>query len=143
MLSKCGNVNIWKRVQGANGKLQAFGYCDFADPESAMRAMRILHDFELADKKLVVKADAKTQEKLDDYVRLKPTGIRTDDKQNPVTKKEDEEIRNQIVALLSEHEIELNQDPDPNKSESISICYESFTQLPVYFRRQKERAKRC
>lgn len=113
ILSKCGNVNIWKRVQGANGKLQAFGFCDYGDPESAMRAIRILHDFEIADKKLVVKADAKAKEKLDEYVKQKKCGGVTDG----AKEKEDEELKNQITSLLREHEIELNRDPDPAKSE--------------------------
>lgn len=125
ILSKCGNVNIWKRVQGANGKLQAFGFCDYSDPESAMKAIRILHDFEIADKKLVVKADAKAKEKLDDYVKLKNPGARSDDPIDEKTKKDDEEIRNQIINLLREHEIELNRDPDPNKSECLSLSPEA------------------
>lgn len=122
ILSKCGNVNIWKRVQGANGKLQAFGFCDFVDPESAMRTIRILHDFEIADKKLVVKADAKAKEKLDDYVRLKNKG-RSDDAIDEATKKDDEEIMNQIIHLLQEHEIELNRDPDPSKSKFFWVAF--------------------
>ena len=117
MLSKCGNVNIWKRVQGANGKLQAFGFCDYADPESAMRAIRVLHDFEIADKKLVVKADAKAKEKLDDYVKLKNGSSSSEESADEATKKEDEEIKNQIISLLREHEIELNRDPDSSKGE--------------------------
>ncbi|KAF8778396.1 RNA-binding protein 25 like protein [Argiope bruennichi] len=53
ILQRCGIVLNWKRVQGANGKLQAFGFCEYGDPESALRAMRILHDYELGDRKLV------------------------------------------------------------------------------------------
>ena len=44
----------WKRVQGATGKLQAFGFCEYSDPEASLRAIRLLHDLELGDKKLVV-----------------------------------------------------------------------------------------
>ena len=39
---KCGTVNNWKRVQGASGKLQAFGFCEFKEPDSALRALRLL-----------------------------------------------------------------------------------------------------
>lgn len=112
---KCGVVNKWNRVQGANGKLQAFGFCDFGDPESAMRAIRILHEYEIADKKLVVKADDKTKEKLNEYVRGKNPQASIDDPIDDGTKKTDDEVRTQIIALLKEHEIELNRDPDPNK----------------------------
>ena len=51
---RCGNMMSWKRVQGATGKLQAFGFCEYADPEASLRAIRLLHDLELGDKKLVV-----------------------------------------------------------------------------------------
>jgi len=67
LLQRCGTVSNWKRVQGASGKLQAFGFCEYADPESALRAIRILHDWEIADKKLVVKVDPKAKTQLDEY----------------------------------------------------------------------------
>ncbi|KAL1442744.1 hypothetical protein MTO96_030649 [Rhipicephalus appendiculatus] len=54
ILQRCGTVVSWKRVQGANGWLQGFGFCEYGDPESAMRAIRILHEWEIGDKKLVV-----------------------------------------------------------------------------------------
>ncbi|XP_075555498.1 RNA-binding protein 25-like isoform X2 [Dermacentor variabilis] len=73
ILQRCGTVVSWKRVQGANGWLQGFGFCEYGDPESAMRAIRILHDWEIGDKKLVVKVDAKTKEKLDEYKASKRT----------------------------------------------------------------------
>lgn len=61
MLHSCGQLIAWKRVQGASGKLQAFGFCEFSNPDSGLRAIRLLHDFQLGDKKLVVKVDAKTK----------------------------------------------------------------------------------
>ena len=68
----------WKRVQGADGKLQgrglvqtstthvrcfkfinnffylAFGFCEYVDPETGLRAIRLLHDLSFGDKNLVV-----------------------------------------------------------------------------------------
>ena len=44
----------WKRVQGADGKLQAFGFCEFEIPEATLRCMRLLNDWPIAEKKLVV-----------------------------------------------------------------------------------------
>ena len=52
---ECGPVATWKRIQGSNGKFQAFGFCEFDNPYGTMRALRVLHDFPLGDKKLVVK----------------------------------------------------------------------------------------
>uniref|UniRef100_A0A224Z860 RNA-binding protein 25 n=1 Tax=Rhipicephalus zambeziensis TaxID=60191 RepID=A0A224Z860_9ACAR len=83
ILQRCGTVVSWKRVQGANGWLQGFGFCEYGDPESAMRAIRILHDWEIGDKKLVVKVDAKTKEKLDEYKASKRTTTGQQQQQQP------------------------------------------------------------
>lgn len=66
----CGKVVAWKRMAGVSGKLQVFhlnihvralvslqgfGFCDFEEPEDTLRALRVLNDFQLGDKKLIVK----------------------------------------------------------------------------------------
>ena len=48
-----------------------FGFCEYGDPESTLRALRILHDFKLGDKNLVVKVDSKTRTDLLKYVLKK------------------------------------------------------------------------
>nr|CAD7427223.1 unnamed protein product [Timema monikensis] len=60
ILSACGHVVSWKRVQ-------AFGFCEFGSPDSGLRAIRLLHDMQVGDKQLVVKVDAKTKTVLDEY----------------------------------------------------------------------------
>ncbi|XP_065345982.1 RNA-binding protein 25 [Cloeon dipterum] len=67
ILSACGTVNSWKRVQGTSGRAPAFGFCEYASPDSGLRAVRLLHDFEIGGKKLVVKVDTKTKEVLDEF----------------------------------------------------------------------------
>lgn len=51
---KCGVVLNWKRVQGASGNLQAFGFCEYKEPEHTLRAIRLLHDLTLGEKNLLV-----------------------------------------------------------------------------------------
>lgn len=68
----CGKVVAWKRMAGVSGKLQVFekicfqsldfyisiqgfGFCDFEEPEDTLRALRVLNEFQLGDKKLIVK----------------------------------------------------------------------------------------
>ncbi|XP_046400942.1 RNA-binding protein 25-like isoform X1 [Ischnura elegans] len=63
ILSACGHVVSWKRVQGAS----AFGFCEYSGPDAGLRAVRLLHDLEIGGKKLVVKVDAKTKLVLDNY----------------------------------------------------------------------------
>ncbi len=69
MLQRCGSVLSWKRVEGTNGKLQAFGFCDFAEPQYTLRCIRLLNGYEIADKKLMVKVDQKTRELLGEFIR--------------------------------------------------------------------------
>lgn len=71
MLHNCGSVVSWKRIQGANGKLQAFGFCEYENPEGTLRCIRLLNGWQIQDKKLVVKVDAKTKALLDEYKKKK------------------------------------------------------------------------
>lgn len=34
--------------------LSAFGFCEYEDPEATLRCMRLLNEWEIAEKKLVV-----------------------------------------------------------------------------------------
>ncbi|KAG8185834.1 hypothetical protein JTE90_024808 [Oedothorax gibbosus] len=140
ILQRCGIVLNWKRVQGANGKLQAFGFCEYGDPESALRAMRLLHDYELGEKKLVVKVDGKTKEKLDEYKASKTAknpdeedkekvkeekpekeesnkeeGEASDDALDEATKQKDEAIMNNLRGLINAHSYELTKPYDNDK----------------------------
>eukprot|EP01087_Luapelamoeba_hula_P020692 TRINITY_DN7108_c0_g1_i4.p1 TRINITY_DN7108_c0_g1~~TRINITY_DN7108_c0_g1_i4.p1 ORF type:complete len:644 (+),score=113.72 TRINITY_DN7108_c0_g1_i4:1885-3816(+) len=61
VLRHCGPFHTWNRP-GEN-----FGYCKFEDADGALRALRLLHDFELGGKKLVVTADSSTKDYLAEY----------------------------------------------------------------------------
>ncbi|ORX35471.1 hypothetical protein BD324DRAFT_632974 [Kockovaella imperatae] len=78
LLNACGPLHELKRVSGANGKPQAFGFALFENPEVVMRAIRCLNGVELPDmtpegrrdskrKPLVVKVDEKTREFLEEF----------------------------------------------------------------------------
>lgn len=60
ILSACGHVISWKKVK-------AFGFCELAGPDAGLRAVRLLHDLMVGDKRLVAKVDAKTKTVLDEY----------------------------------------------------------------------------
>lgn len=44
-----------------------FGFCEFGNPDAALRAIRLLHDLDICGKKLVLKVDAKTKTVLDEF----------------------------------------------------------------------------
>eukprot|EP00064_Thunnus_orientalis_P020029 superscaffoldBa00005299_g20160 len=125
--TKCGIVLSWKRVQGASGKLQAFGFCEYKEPESTLRALRLLHELLLGDKKLLVKVDAKTKAQLDEWKAKKKSanggassGSKNgDDDEEEVldeeTLRRDQVVKGAIDVLIREYASELNapsQDPD-------------------------------
>ncbi|TKS87112.1 RNA-binding protein 25 [Collichthys lucidus] len=127
LLAKCGIVLSWKRVQGASGKLQAFGFCEYKEPESTLRALRLLHELLLGDKKLLVKVDAKTKAQLDEWKAKKrsanggASGVSKngdeDDEEvlDEETLRRDQVVKGAIDVLIREYASELNapsQDPD-------------------------------
>lgn len=96
MLQRCGNVLSWKRVQGASGKLQAFGFCEYECPEATLRCIRLLNDWQIADKRLVVKVDAKTKTLLDEYRKKKKaqeSAVQPQDKEKDKEKDKEGEER--------------------------------------------------
>merc|ERR1719278_2030971 len=117
LLTTCGPVISWKRVQGATGKLQAFGFCEFNNPDAGLRAMRLLNNFNIADKDLVVKVDAKTRKILEEYIedRIKKAGDEIEvPKEDEMEKYEDEDIkyedgltRDRIQQILADHASEM------------------------------------
>lgn len=114
LLAKCGIVLSWKRVQGASGKLQAFGFCEYKEPESTLRALRLLHEMQIGDKGLLVKVDAKTKAQLDEWKAKKKTtngkdgGGDEEEVLDEETKKKDQIVKGAIDGLLREHSSELN-----------------------------------
>jgi len=117
LLTTCGPVISWKRVQGATGKLQAFGFCEYSNPDAGLRSIRLLHNWTIADKTLVVKVDAKTQKVLDGYKadRLKKMGGKSpaadtpdnDDYLDEDMKYEDGLARDRIAQILQDHSKEI------------------------------------
>ncbi len=50
---------------------RAFGFCKYENEEGALRALRLLNNFELDGSPLLLKVDEKTKEHLDEYERTK------------------------------------------------------------------------
>lgn len=60
LLNACGTVLSWKRVS-------TFGFSEFANPEAALRCVRLLHNRPVADKQLLARTDDKMQALVDTY----------------------------------------------------------------------------
>lgn len=115
ILMKCGTVYAWKRVQGASGKLQAFGFCEYKDVESALRAIYLLHDFKLGDRKLLVKVDAKTQEIINKW--KESNDVETPEDGTEPAPPNVDESKAGLDLLMREYAVELNtssnSEPEP------------------------------
>lgn len=117
LLTTCGPVISWKRVQGATGKLQAFGFCEYSNPDAGLRAIRLLNKFSIAEKDLVVKVDSKTRKILEEYVsdRIKKGGEDVEvPKEDEIENYEDEDMkyedgltRDRIQQILVDHAKEI------------------------------------
>uniref|UniRef100_A0A8D8R6G0 RNA-binding protein 25 n=1 Tax=Cacopsylla melanoneura TaxID=428564 RepID=A0A8D8R6G0_9HEMI len=69
ILQACGHVNSWKKVSG-------FGFCEYANPDAGLRAIRLLHEKEIGEKKLVVTVDAKAKTILDEYKQTRKVALK-------------------------------------------------------------------
>jgi len=122
ILMKCGTVNNWKRVQGASGKLQAFGFCEFKEPDSALRALRLLQGYRLGDKELLVNVDSNAQHIIDQWKHR--SGIVRDsdgmDVLNQTVKQKDEAVRVELKALLRDYATDLYVEEEDEKPEKKS-----------------------
>ncbi|WVQ71288.1 hypothetical protein IAR50_000814 [Cryptococcus sp. DSM 104548] len=111
LLNACGPLYELKRVSGASGKPQAFGFASFENPDIVLRAIRCLNGVELPDvtpegkatgassKKLIVKADEKTTEFLNEFeATLGRTEMQSDEQADAITRKSIQHI----VALLTD-----------------------------------------
>ena len=49
--------------------MQAFGFCEYDNPESTLRSIRLLNGYEIGEKKLLVKVDQQTKELLSEHLK--------------------------------------------------------------------------
>ncbi|KAJ3173144.1 hypothetical protein HDU88_004604 [Geranomyces variabilis] len=113
IMSVCGPVRSWKRMQDASGKPKAFGFCIYEDVESVSRALRILNGegkgplaqgVELSapggpPKRLKCTADNAARKHVENY-RMKRES--EDDEMRDI------ELRNRILSLVRSPNQEAN-----------------------------------
>merc|ERR1719510_1815090 len=116
LLTTAGPVVSWKRVQGATGKLQAFGFCEYSNPDAGQRSIRLMNGKKIGDKALVVKVDAKTKKILDEYIieRSKKNGDAKQPEGDEIENYMDEDLKyddklamDRMGQILSDHSKEM------------------------------------
>uniref|UniRef100_A0A8C7TD88 RNA binding motif protein 25a n=1 Tax=Oncorhynchus mykiss TaxID=8022 RepID=A0A8C7TD88_ONCMY len=94
----------------------SFGFCEYKEPESTLRSLRLLHELLLGDKKLLVKVDAKTKAQLEEWKARKRNangdGPKEEEDEEEVldedTKRRDHIVKGAIEGLIREYGSELN-----------------------------------
>ena len=77
-------------------------------PTAGLRAVRILHDLDIAGKKLVAKVDAKNKLLLDNYKEEETKKLGSLSRSNEESEKRDDEIALKTIAqVLVEHKSDI------------------------------------
>jgi len=152
LLSYCGSLRSWKRVTSS------FGFVEFHSSDGALRAMRVLGDRVLFGKKLLINADKKTKEILDQYLvdvkagRVQPMthpGVSVRGKSGEeIMKSQDEVAQNLISGLLgfeerSQAEIGEESDGDKEKSNKSRSASKSRSRSKSKVTPESDREKRA
>jgi len=113
-LKTCGNLKRWRRVKDEAGKSKSFGFSDYEDVESVLRALRLFSGVRLCGKDLIIKVDENTQKYLDEYQKSK----------------EEEENRLQAIAKEEKKATEPTESVDDEKQTEEEISKEEEKELP-------------
>jgi len=117
-------VSNWKRLQDSNGKFKAFGFCDFASPEGARNALRVLKNYPLGDKRLNLKVlllkfnlilfcsakvDEETEKNLEEFAKnkLKAAAVNGQNVQTVAAEVNDELLKKGIRKIIEDQAPEL------------------------------------
>ncbi|KAJ1907949.1 hypothetical protein IWQ60_011776, partial [Tieghemiomyces parasiticus] len=129
LLRACGPYRYWKRTVDQDGKPKGFGFCEYEEAEGALRALRVLGggddqntETALEDglelpalaagavaKRLVVKADDKTRQFLDDTVRQR----QSDEGHTDETAQNDDEAVKAVRNIVAQLHAEANPKAKP------------------------------
>lgn len=67
----CGSLVSWKRPTDASGEPKQFGFVEFDNIESTFACLKIINNLPLMENRILVKANEKTTQFLNDWRELK------------------------------------------------------------------------
>ncbi|CDW73846.1 UNKNOWN [Stylonychia lemnae] len=97
----CGQLLSWKRSTDANGEPKAFGFVEYENIESVFACLKIINNLPLLESRLMVKANDKTNQFLNDWKELKKMDwISQQEKAGNTIDNEDLEYKEQLGELM-------------------------------------------
>lgn len=96
----------WKRTTDpVTGKPKAFGYCTYYGPADVLRALRLLNGFSVDSKQILVKVDAKTQARLEEYSNTVPEYVKREEEgRDELVRQVLKQIEDERSGLLGGHQ---------------------------------------
>lgn len=68
LLEQCGKVLVWRRMTSPwDGTPKRFGFCQYSEPNGAIKALRLLKGIEINGKPITVCVSESTSERLNAY----------------------------------------------------------------------------
>ena len=67
LLECCGQLTSWKRSANSTGKLNSFGFCEYATVEGILKCLRLLNNYPLINNELQCKIGSDTEEYLKNW----------------------------------------------------------------------------
>ena len=67
LLECCGQLTSWKRSANSTGKLNSFGFCEYATVEGILKCLRLLNNYPLINSELQCKIGSDTEEYLKNW----------------------------------------------------------------------------
>ncbi|GMH45273.1 hypothetical protein BSKO_13230 [Bryopsis sp. KO-2023] len=108
LLVACGEVRSWKRQEDPETKQpKGFGFCEFADAEGVVRALRLLSNLMVDGQELLVKSNSATQRYVEAYEREKEQKDREDKEEGEHQDSDearDNEVLEKIMTIISDRE---------------------------------------
>eukprot|EP00347_Sterkiella_histriomuscorum_P022680 403337558 len=139
----CGQLISWKRSTDASGEPKAFGFVEFENIESVFACLKIINNLPLMDSRIIVKANEKTNQFLNDWRELKKMDwLSKMEKTGQQVDNEDLEYKEQLGELMPyEQELIPNYDEVINEIQNTIEKKEIIEQVAAQQKQSEQPVK--
>jgi hypothetical protein len=143
LLELCGDISKWNRqTDPLSGKPAHFGFCEFKRLEGAWRATEMLDGRQLGSKSLVIKADAKIQDRIQNFEQYQRVNHSNEDRIRATIGAVCTTVNTQWreAAMLNDAEVhDISPPPEPSVVIPSADFLKAFAKFDAYFAREMSR----